>query len=66
MAIDEDINTSPDFNEYSPRQLTELQKSAIGEFGRATTIDAEFILFIIFFMLLIFAMASFYYMLTKN
>ncbi len=66
MAIDTDINSEPDFNSYSSEQLAELQKSALGESIRETSLNSEFALFAFVFILIIIGVGSLIFILTKN
>ena len=66
MAIDTDINSGQDFNSYSPEQLAELQKSALGESIRETSINSEFAFFALIFIVIIIAVGSLIFILTKN
>ncbi len=66
MAIDTDINSGQDFNSYSSEQLAELQKSAIGESIRETSLNSEFALFTLIFIIIIIAFVSLIFILAKK
>lgn len=66
MAIDTDINSGQDFNSYSSEQLAELQKSALGESIRETSLNSEFALYALIFVIIMIAVGSLIFILIKN
>lgn len=66
MAIDEDINSSADFNSYSSEQLAELQKSALGESSRELAASSDLMIFTFIFLFIVIAIVAAIFMLTKD